>query len=87
MLPVSQSRSIMEKVRPMRSLVKSFLDLVDSKKCSFGELQKDWRLKAWVNFGKFKAETGNIEAFFNDEVSGYELTIDLPVKRTYLDSN
>ena len=76
-----------EKVRPMRSLVKSFLDLVDSKKCSFGELQKDWRLKAWVNFGKFKAETGNIEAFFNDEVSGYELTIDLPVKRTYLDSN
>ena len=76
-----------EKLRPMRSLVFSFLDLLESKQCRTGELTQDYDLIPWVNFGKFTSDKGNLEAFFNDEVSGYELDIEIPIKKSYISSN
>ena len=74
-----------EVVRPMRSLVESFIDVLETgNRDKIGKLESNMRLVPWVNFGKFETEKGNTRKLFNDDISGYELKITLPILRSYL---
>jgi len=72
-------------IEPMRALSQEFLNVVEQNSSIVNKLTSDWRLRNWVNFGKFEAEKGMVKKFFTDDLSGCELNINLPIKRSYLD--
>lgn len=76
-----------EVVRPMRALMEVFLkDIVSGFSRVFEEQDSDWDTVPWVDFGKFQDAKGNTKHLFSDQISGYELKINLEVLRSYLDS-
>jgi len=72
-------------LRPMRSLVFEFLKVLENSRKELAKLETDYELVPWVNFGRFEAERGNVRKLFSDDISGYELSIELPIRREYLD--
>jgi hypothetical protein len=72
-------------IRPMRMLVQEFLNVLDSNGKIINKLDDNADLTPYVNFGKFETDRGEVKKLFNDDISGYELSINLPIKREYLD--
>ena len=72
-------------VRPVGSLVDSFFSVIENSKGKIGKLTDDPDLTPWVNFGKFETDKGVTKELFSDHISGYELSITLPIKRDYLE--
>ena len=72
-------------IRPMRSLTNEFLkDIVSEKSEQFEPLERDYQIINWADFGKFDGNKGSVKALINENVSGIELRIDLPVKKEYI---
>lgn len=69
-------------VVPMWNLAHEFVKLLKNKRCTIGELDGNYTV---VNFAKFGVEgtAGATDSFFNEELSGTELRIDLPILKNF----
>lgn len=69
-------------VTPMWNLSHEFVKLLKNTSCTIGELDGNFTL---INFAKFGVESaaGATDSFFNEELSGTELRIDLPILKDF----
>ena len=69
-------------VIPMSNLAHEFVKLLQGNKCTFGELDGNYTL---INYAKFGTESTNgaTDSFFNPELSGVELRINLPILKDF----
>jgi len=69
-------------VVPMWNLSHEFVKLLKNTKCTIGELDGNFTI---INFAKFGVEgvNGATDSFFNEELSGAELRIDLPILKDF----
>ncbi len=69
-------------VVPMWNLAHEFIKLIKNSTCNIGELDGNFTI---INFAKFGVEgaAGASDSFFNEELSGVELRIDLPVLKDF----
>ena len=69
-------------VVPMWNLSHEFIKLLKNNSCTIGELDGNFTI---INFAKFGVEgvNGAADSFFNEELSGAELRIDLPILKNF----
>ena len=76
-----------EVIRPMRALTNYFLEpIVKGTADQFESLDRNYDIINWSNFGKFEDTKGMVKSLINENVSGIELRIELPVKKSYISS-
>lgn len=68
-----------EAILPMRSLAYNFINILNSNKIISNFAQ--YSMVNRVNFGVYVTDKGNTERIFNDNMSGVELRLTLPIKR------
>lgn len=73
-------------IRPMRSLLYEFIKVAENEGKIVAKLTANPELIPWTNFGAFESEKGTTAKLFSDNISGYELAIELPIKRSYIDN-
>ena len=66
-----------EAIEPLRYLVNAFLDALNKSKL-IGKLT-DYTTTNHANFGVYVTDKGHTQSIFNDQLSGIELTISLPI--------
>lgn len=70
-----------EAILPMRSLAYNFINVLNTSKKISNFAQ--YSLINRVNFGVYATDKGNTQRIFNDNMSGVELRITLPIKLDY----
>jgi hypothetical protein len=71
-----------ETLEPMRTMAYFFVEEVLKKSKLIGKIE-DYTIRDYLRFGRENA-SGYTENIFNDNFSGVELSITLPIKHTYL---
>lgn len=64
-------------IKPMRNMVYEFIELIDNNE-EIGDID-DYRAINHARFGVYSTDKGHTRRVFNDQTSGTELVVDLPV--------
>ena len=64
----------------MRSLVDKFLQAIDKDKATFSDFD-NYTLINHPNMGVYKQNIGHTESFFNENLSGVEMRVSLPIRK------
>jgi len=68
-------------IKPMRNLAYDFIDYVTARSKEFGDVN-EFRPKDHVKFGVFTDNKGHTNSLFNEKLSGVELRVNLPIRKS-----
>lgn len=67
---------------PMRNLVFEFIDAVNADSCTFADFD-NYTLINHAKFGVFTDNNGHTNRFFNEDLSGVEMRVSLPIIQNF----